>query len=187
MRRWAKWFLFFNSYTPLFLILVVRNLDPSGAPARGGETAFGLIVHSLRLPWFSWALIALIAVSNLTLFVFMWQVRRLAGVSETVSRVSAKTGESLNYIVTYIIPFLGFNSTRDIVPLVILMAVIGIIYVNSNLLYTNPMLAFCGYRACGMTRTRDDSDIVVLTKKRAEELGKSVKTAHLTENIYLEV
>ena len=55
-----------------------------------------------------------------------------------VKNVSQKTGDTLNYLVTYIIPFitLDSNSIRNITSLGVLLFFMGIIYMNSNLIYT---------------------------------------------------
>ncbi len=53
----------------------------------------------------------------------------------------------LEYIIAYIIPFLGFNLSTipDLVSVVIVLILIGTLYVRSDLIYMNPMLNLFGY------------------------------------------
>jgi hypothetical protein len=168
MRPWVKWVLFGNSYTPFFLILLVRDFKKA-------YPYFGT-------PWLSWTLVGLVVVSNVTL----WWVLGLRGKSSaemagTITKISSKTGESLNYIVTYIIPFLSFKVAEDLIPLIILMAVIGVLYVNSNLLYVNPMLSVFKYKVYEVTLKEEGTEQarIVLTRRRHAE-GEPIRLVLLT-------
>jgi hypothetical protein len=53
----------------------------------------------------------------------------------------------MSYIVTYILPFLAIKLTdpADVISLGLLLVVVGILYVNSNLIHTNPVLSLMRY------------------------------------------
>jgi hypothetical protein len=53
----------------------------------------------------------------------------------------------MSYIVTYLLPFLAvkLNDPTDLISLGIVFAVIGLLYVNSNMIHTNPVLNIVGY------------------------------------------
>ena len=59
-----------------------------------------------------------------------------------------RDAEAMSYIVTYFLPFLGISGDNwpDAASLLLVYAVVAIIYVNSNLIYINPMLNLAGYR-----------------------------------------
>jgi|CXWL01.1.fsa_nt_gi hypothetical protein len=173
MRGWVKWVLFFNSYTPFFLILLLRD--------RG------------RTPWLGMLAAGLIVLSNLILAVLLSRAARVnVDRSGTLLSRESKTGDALNYTVTYIIPFLEFDLTEDLLPLVVLMAVVGVLYVNSNLLYTNPMLSAFGYRVFEVTVERSKGEpadkFLLLTRRRPPPpLGGTLRAVFLTDELYREV
>ncbi|RXH56717.1 hypothetical protein GRAN_0027 [Granulicella sibirica] len=53
----------------------------------------------------------------------------------------------MSYIVTYLLPFLAIkmNDKMDVASLGLLLSVVGVLYVNSNLIHTNPILSIMGY------------------------------------------
>ena len=53
--------------------------------------------------------------------------------------------EILAYIFSYILPFLGFPNERRLIISVFLLFIIGILYIRSDMIGINPVLAICGY------------------------------------------
>ena len=53
----------------------------------------------------------------------------------------------MSYIVTYLLPFLAvkMSDKMDLASLGLLLFVVGVLYVNSNLIHTNPILSMMGY------------------------------------------
>jgi hypothetical protein len=167
MRLWVRWVLFGSSYTPFFLILLLRD--------------------RFAAPLFSWLLVALVVLSNLVLALLLRKNDRInPDRSGTVASVDLKTGDALNYIVTYVIPFLELKTPEDLLPLLILMAVVGILYVNSNLLYTNPMLSFFGFRVYEVKLQGEEQPLILMTRKGRPAIHASVKAVLLTEDLYQE-
>jgi hypothetical protein len=119
--------LFLSSYVPLFLILGIRSW------AENRKLAI--------------ALTAVTIVSILVLCAFLRQVRTLAADKVSVASVISRDGDAMSYIVTYLLPFLAvnFNAVGDVISLAIVFFVIGLLYVNSNMIYTNPVLNLSGF------------------------------------------
>jgi len=119
--------LFLSSYAPLFLIIAMRGWRDS----RG--LAIGL------------AAVALISV--VVLFVFLHNVRKLTADKVAIPSVISRDGDAMSYIVTYLLPFLAvkLNDVTDVASLGMVLFVIGLLYVNSNMIYTNPVLNIAGY------------------------------------------
>jgi len=125
--------LFASSYSPLFVILVVQS-----------------DFQPLSL---SIALILVAAVSVLALAVFVSSAKRHEPHYVTANEVTPRGSESVSYIVTYLIPFLGVDlaDTSDLVSLFVLVVVIGVLYLHSNLIYMNPILNVFGYHLFEVT------------------------------------
>ena len=53
----------------------------------------------------------------------------------------------MSYIVTYLLPFLAvkLNDPTDVISLGMFFVIIGLLYVNSNMIHTNPVLNIFGY------------------------------------------
>jgi hypothetical protein len=177
-----KWVLFANSYTPFFLILLIRDFKAEAWPPK----SLGALWHLFGMPGLSWLLVAVILVSNLVLYFFLRGFFLASQPLQEVKSAKSKAGDALSYVVTYIIGFLKFDPQKDLFPLAILLIVIGVIYVHSNLLATNPMLSLAGYRAYEIT-TEGEEPILLLTRRDRHKIKKDLPVVQVTEDIYLEV
>jgi drug/metabolite transporter (DMT)-like permease len=119
--------LFLSSYAPLFLIITMRGWRDNR------HLAVGL------------AIVAVLSV--IVLFTFLHIVQKLSSGKVSVSSVISRDGDAMSYIVTYLLPFLAvkLNDPTDVLSLGIVLFVIGLLYVNSNMIHTNPVLNIVGY------------------------------------------
>jgi hypothetical protein len=129
--------MFFSSFSPLFFMFAVRTQN-----------------SGLR-----WTLGGVGFVSLATTLVLLWILRGTEPTEVTVISVEAKDAEVVSYLVTYLLPFLLVvdPNLRDIIALSLFLAVLGILYIRSNMLYVNPVLALLGYHLF-LVRTREGSD-----------------------------
>jgi hypothetical protein len=119
--------LFLSSYSPALLILAVRSLH-----------------HSTALFWTSLGLAALSAGAFL-LFIFV--VRKGGPFRAEVDDVEPQDAELAAYVATYLLPFVVvFGATiQDVIALGMFLFFIGLLWVNSGMIYLNPLLALIGY------------------------------------------
>ncbi len=195
MRYFVKWLLFGSSYTPLFVILLLRDFEPTAwkLPQSLGDL-FSVFVKSFQTPWFSYALVVIVLFSNLALFYLLKFSRKLGGGHYKVLTVTGKGSEALNYIVTYIIPFLSFKTSQleDLISLLIFLVIIAFVYIESNLLYINPMLNIIGYRIYESevksveTQASEEFSLIVITSEKRIKKKSTVRLIHLSDDIYLE-
>ena len=170
MRLWVKVCLFLSAYSPLFLIIAVRYYSDWFALA-----LFGLVVIASVI---SWGAILYIA------------KRRTKEHFKAVSSEN-RAKDALNYIIPYVISFIGFDFSIfvDIVAFGILMLVIFIIYVESSLIYVNPLLSLFGKRMfsiqayCPSTGHSDaPEELIVLTSKKYFRKGEQFRAKRITDN-----
>jgi hypothetical protein len=105
--------------------------------------------------------------SVLVLFLFFRTYRGMTPDQVTIKTVSTRDSETLSYIVSYLLPFLGisFMDIPSALSLVIFVVIIGIIYISSNMVYINPILSLRGYH---MLEIEDGTGkISVLVTKRS--------------------
>jgi len=119
--------LFLSSYSPLFLIIAMRGWEKSRVVAI--------------------AITCIAVLSVMVLFIFLRLVGRLSPEKILVESVDSRDGDAMSYIVTYLLPFLAvnLNDVMDAGSLGIVLTVIAVLYVNSNMIYTNPVLNLAGF------------------------------------------
>jgi len=96
--------------------------------------------------------------------------------------------EVLGFIVTYIIPFVTFNinTWQDWASLILLLVVVAILYVNSSLIYVNPVLAILGWHTYAVTVATKQR--VLITRKTYDFVPDlPLKVINLGEKFLLEV
>ena len=161
-----KILFFFSAYSPLFIILVLRYL------------AFDTI-------WF-WVSLGIIFFSCYILYRIIKSRQNYNYTQETVLKVKDETGNSLNYITGYFISFFDFKfeQWQDFVSFCILIFIISYIYLNSNLIYINPIINLLGYRIYRIYLS-NNREYIVLSKDRKIIKDKKINLNNLTDNIYI--
>jgi len=159
--------LFLSSYTPLFVIFAIRYWED--------ERTIAVVAIA----------VGVLGVAGL--LTYERQARRLAGQFERIDNVESRTGDAMAYIVTYIIPFLDVDtgSRADLIALVVLFIVLGVLYVNSNLIYFNPLLNFMGYHIFEVSGA-DKLPRMMLTKRHYVRPGENIEVATLGDYLWLE-
>jgi hypothetical protein len=125
--RWFASALFLSSYAPAWLILAVRSYQ-----------------RSCVLFWTSIGL----AIASAGAFVLFIRLAREGGPFEArVDDVEPRDAELAAYVATYLLPFVvvfGAN-VQDVIALGMFLAFIGLLWVNSDMVYLNPLLTALGY------------------------------------------
>lgn len=173
MRFWVKLGLFLSAYLPLFLILAIKNWYDVTA------TNILLIVCLYSFIW----------------FLIIWVRKKETTDLFKVVRVENKSKDALTYLVPYIISFISFDMTKwqDLTALFILLVLLFAVYVNSDLLYINPLLALFSYQIYQVEVRKVASgsdvkkwDITVLSSEKIKA-DADVKICELSDNVFLGV
>lgn len=143
------------------------------------------------LYWGVWkvvgGLLVLAVVSVLALLVFMGQAKRIRPNSIAVADVRQKDSEVLSYIVTYLVPFLAVDKTKpeQAVAMVGLFILICLIYIQTSMLYVNPVLTILGYNLVEVTTDRKDTMMALTSRKlrpgdtaNVSKMGESILLVH---------
>jgi hypothetical protein len=126
--------LFVSSYFPLGMIFGLLLWEKH--PLRAGVIIVGGII-CLSLAW----------------VYMLWGRKNLSPGKGKLLEFERKDGEVMSYIATYLIPFVTFSLDTPVqmIALGILVGVLLILYVNSNMIYINPMLNLFGYHLYEVT------------------------------------
>jgi len=160
--------LFFGSYAPLFILLGLRF---EGTALRIACFAIGVLCA-------------------LDLGFIMWQVGRSAPKKYRIERIEDRGSDVAGYLVTYLLPFLivAQPSVWDLTAYALFIAIVGVIYVRSGLIYVNPLLYVVGYRLSSVVAIPFGAaagpglDMMLISKqppKAGQEIWASPFRAHL--------
>lgn len=169
LKLWVKVILFLSSYSPLSVILMLKNI-----------IIFDILICIL--------IILIIIIPNIILFFLIRYVRNFNKEKVLIKKTENKTSNSLNYVVAYFIAFLSFNFEKyqDIIIFFILIFIIFIIYINSDLLFINPILNLFGYNFYE-TVLDDGRKIMILSKQKDLRINSSIYIRNLSNIFYIEV
>jgi len=119
--------LFLSSYSPVFVILALKSYGDS-------------------CPIYFLSLFLLIS-GLVGVVLFLLIALRHTPYSATVVDVEARDSDLAGYLVTYLLPFLGIAASgwRDVLAVALFFAIVAIVYVNSRMIYINPILSLFGY------------------------------------------
>ncbi|ARK31355.1 hypothetical protein [Halalkalibacter krulwichiae] len=174
MRNWLKLILFLSSYSPLFLIIAILNVNLND-------------IHKVKdiIPqdkiWLVAVMLALFILPNAILFYLIKRVKLFQPIREKTNTFINKNSDVMNYIVTYLIPFLSFNFDKlnQTIAFTILIFVLSIVYIHSNIFYINPILIISGYKIYEI------NDKYLLITKFTVKRDKKLKLYRIHDNVYV--
>ncbi len=178
LKKWVRLTLFLSAYTPLFALLGLRILfDNYKVITEWNMFSFGILLISI-----------VIIFSNFILYYLLRKSKK----EDNCKHIMIKHKENLNhvyleYLVTYIIPFLNINYSNitDIFLLLLLLMIVCFMYIKSNLIYVNPIINLLGYNLFKI----DDpfqNEYMLLTKRNKLLLDVAIKAVSVHENIIME-
>jgi hypothetical protein len=120
------------------------------------------------------------------LLVFLRLARRFSGLRIQAAEVRREDGEAMSYLVTYVVPFLALPSDNweHGAALAVFFVVLGVLYVNSNMIHVNPSLNVFGFRLYEITT--DDGDAHALISRRRLRRSQSLEVTRLGDDLFLE-
>lgn len=186
MRSWVKAILFFSSLSPLFIILLVQMIDFQFIKTlhwTGNMNDLGFISKIFTQPYVALAFIVLAVLPNVFLFGMIAYFKTFAPVHDTVTKVSSKNGDVLNYIATYLIPFVSFKTDKinDLLSFILLMIILTIVYINANIYIINPFLTLMRYSIIEI------NDTYVAICKGEFNYGDTINLYLVDHNVYIGV
>jgi len=176
MKTTMKLWLFLGSYTPLFVLLALLEWDNA---IFGALKIATLSVNILPLAFLALATVGIIATVS-----FLLVARTLSPTSITPKIVDSHMQETLAYLITYLIPFVGFEFTDipGVIANALLFLIIGFLYIQSNMIYLNPTLALMGFRVYRIQINNKDK---LMLANAAIKNDTRQKVVVISEGIYI--
>jgi len=142
---WAQSALFGVSYSPLFLILVAKIIYSKSDYLVWGGFSLAAVMTFFQQFWSVVLIIGILLFSTIGTISLLRNLKKTASNNSqkiTIKNMTDKSVETINYIATYIIPFVyDVQNDFDIVIMLVIFLVIYCIYTNSSLVAINPILA----------------------------------------------
>lgn len=141
----VKLSLFISSYIPLFLIVILRQVEQNFSYLNFG----GINYQALKLFLSKFGVSTFLAcISIYGLIGLCFFIKNMSKLTEDnghklgINRIQNKNAESIGYVATYLLPFVfqTYSSVFDVLQIIILLSVMYIIYTHSNLIVVNPLL-----------------------------------------------
>ncbi len=165
LNRFSKLLLFLLAYSPVVIVLILKY----------SLTYFTAFVSTIFL------LALLLAVYEMLVTVSTIQPESIGDV--TISQ--RKNTDYLLFIVTYLIPFFGFQvNLLSIGMLVFIFLLIYVIYVDSSMLAVNPLLKIV-FRYDIYEAVVDDEHIYILTKIKFKSGKQTLRLLKLSKEVFM--
>jgi len=141
----TRFILFLFAYIPIYLIVALKSFNPYSLLYKNQICSF---YHILKFN------IAPASLIILTLFLLLYfKIYEVMGLRSSgnpkfeIKSIESQNKEYITYLGTYILPFIALETKTiyDVAAYIILFLTMGMIYVRTNLIYTNPMLLFFKY------------------------------------------
>jgi hypothetical protein len=159
--------LFLSSYFPLTLIF------------------FFLFVERQPIWAFVVLIIGLSGLIFMVLYFFQF-APRLSSIQERITGLQRHDGDVMGYIASYLLPFVAipFGGWQQGVALLIFVIVLGIVYVNSNMIHINPMLILFGYHVYEITLEHSETPHSLITRRRIAK-NETIHLVDIGDGIFL--
>lgn len=154
LRLWASLLIFVSGYSPLLVILAVKDLQFRGS------------VPTPRHPWLLGIFVLLAVVSS---FMVLGAVKSIhSGLAVEVTKASNKSGEMFGYTIPYVLSFVrtDLGEWQTLVSLVIFLAMMFAVAYRTQTVFVNPVLAVAGYMLidCTFKRAATETQAMVITR-----------------------
>lgn len=151
-----------------------------------------LAIFALQFYFKGHAILGIVIMSGgtiglLGLAIYLRVVASIAPSPFTVTSINRRDGEAMSYIVTYLLPFIAIpsGSLADALSLGIILVVLGVLYMNSDMLHINPMLNLGCWHIYDVTLKNGESRSLI-SRQRIRK-GLEIKAIVITPDILLEV
>jgi len=187
--------LILQSFSPLFLILLVKNFDIDLLVSciSGNHTQLGTCLSRIILILSSVIILKLSFILLLGLKSFQGHGYKSQG--EKIKITKYTTNESLVFLVTYILPLIIYDITgiRNLLVLFIIISMQFMILYNTDLYYQTPILSILGYKTFKFVITNSNeegydkiegSSYIGITKGKLD-CDRIIKRKEISDNIWI--
>ncbi len=165
--------LFLSAYSPLMLILAIKDIDLSARYLVSTPTISAILVFIA----FASSWMTLTAVKDVE-----------GGLPVEVTKAANKSGDMFGYTIPYMLSFMrvDLGDWQTIASLVLFLSVLFVMAYRTQTVFINPVLAVAGYMLidCTFKRNAKETQAMVVTRK-AIAVGDSILVDRLSHYLYI--
>ncbi|MDV3560394.1 hypothetical protein CMU69_12685 [Elizabethkingia anophelis] len=166
--------LFISAYSPLFLILAVKDFDFNN-------------IHYFKHPIVIYTMLGIALLSVISLFVTVAYMDR-GNMPVMIKSVKNRSVDLINYTIPYIVSFFSFDlsKTEDMISLSIFLLLMLLLTIKSKSVFMNPILLLAGYNLYDLEYEFDGkaSSTIVISKEEMYT-GERFYIRSLTRFLYI--
>lgn len=164
----------------LFFLAIIATFDFSGI--KSSNTIWTKVLCN---NWISVICVIFLLLCALFFQQFRYRLEGTTQLPAKTSNVKSINNEYLAFLTTYIIPLIlvDFTSQRQVIILIILLIIIGVIYIKTNMFYSNPTLALLGYKIYEFDIVDSNVKGTFITLDEIED-GQKVQYIRLDKNVF---
>lgn len=173
LRPLVSLLLFLSAYSPLMLILTIKDIDLSS------PWFFSAPIHSgilLLIAVFS-SVITLRAVKEID-----------GGLPVVITKAANKSGDMFGYTIPYMLSFMRIDlgDWQTLLSLVVFLSILFIMAYRTQTVFINPILAIAGYMLidCTFKRAEKETQAMVITRVPIS-IGDSCQLERLSHYLYI--
>lgn len=166
--------LFISAYSPLFLILAVKDFDFNYTYH---------FKHSIAI----YTMLGIALLSVILLFVTVASTKR-GNMPVTVKSVKNRSVDLINYTIPYIVSFFGFDLSKieDVISLSIFLLLMLLLTIKSKSVFMNPILLLAGYNLYDLEYEFDGKTCsTIVISKEEMYTGERFYIRSLTRFLYI--
>lgn len=176
LRPWASLVLFLSAYSPLMLILIIKDYDAISP---------GFLPQN---PLFSGILLLIAVFSSLAV---LRSVREIdGGLTVTVTKASNKSGDMFGYTIPYMLSFMkvDLGDWQVILSLALFLSILFIMAYRTQTVFVNPILALAGYMLIDCTFKRGEKEIQAMVVTRQPlAVGDTCRMERMSHYLYIAI
>lgn len=134
--------------------------------------------------WVGLAILTVGTFGLIGLSIYLFIARRLNPITLKTLSISRRDGEAMNYIVSYLLPFIALPSEdiANMISLAVFLFFLGVIYINSGMIHINPILNLAGWHIYEATLENGNTCALLMRHPKRKE----IKAVKMDEDIYIE-
>ena len=173
LRPLVSWTLFLSAYSPLMLILVIKDMDLS-APHLFANPAVSAVLVLVAITS-SWMTLAAVKEAD-------------GGLPVEVTKAANKSGDMFGYTIPYMLSFMrvDLGDWQTLASLALFLAVLFVMAYRTQTVFINPVLAVAGFMLidCTFKRSGKETQAMVVTKEPIAA-GDSILIDRLSHYLYI--
>lgn len=179
---WNRIKLYIISLWLLFALVIIKEFDWTMWKDNAGwvNNIYDLLVSNVLS-----SLSAVLLVLGVAfLFNLRYKIKGSLDHPKKITKIKNLNYEHLTFLTTYIIPFICFDldDKRNTIIFVFLLVIIGVIYVKTNLFYSNPTLAILGYQIY-LVDTLIEKEMILITQGELND-GDSYSDMKMGDSVF---